>query len=84
MILDVDNFEIIKETKRIGFNKEDRTISMYQIKSHMLRSILDSMEIIDLKNLCKFLKLKVSGTKKNLIERIWKSKKIKNIGFITS
>lgn len=74
----------VDKQKRIGYNKNDfSTVSFYAIKPHALRSVLNSMEVDDLKNMCRFLDLKLSGSKKDLVKRLWLCDKIKRIGFIT-
>lgn len=59
------------------------TISLYALKPYILRQVLNQLSMDELKSMCKFLDLKVSGTKKDIVKRLWLSDRIKRFGFVT-
>lgn len=73
------------EFKRLtGDAVERKTVSMYSVKSYIIKNILMQMEVKDIKDLARFLDLEVGGAKPKIIKRIMLSGKIERIGLITS
>lgn len=73
-----------REPKRLETNRISKdAVSLYQLKRHTLRKMLNQLEVDELKSLCRFLNERRGGTKAQIVNRLIKSEKIKSLGFVS-